>query len=75
MAVHECEVWVVVDAAGDYAVGISAEAAREKYEEDIGALNEADGFRLVKVALHVPVSVQEVCLDVPELPKVSAKAE
>lgn len=50
-----CEVFLVIDQAGDYAVGNSAEAAREKYEEDIGALNAAEGFRIVKLLVRVPL--------------------
>ncbi len=74
MAVHECECWVCVDADGNYATGTSDEEAREAYESSHMGLSECAGFRLVKVALRVPVSVQEVCLDVPELPEASARA-
>ena len=49
------DLWACVDSNGDYAVGSSDEAAREKYEEDVGALNEVAGFRLVKVAVTVPL--------------------
>ncbi len=50
----DCECWICVDANGDYAVGVGAEEARAAYENDIGPLNEADGFRLVKVNVTVP---------------------
>jgi hypothetical protein len=69
MSTTTLEVWTCVDANGDYAVGTTEEAAREKYEEDIGALNEASGFRLVKVNLTVPlpeVIELEVEADEPE---------
>ena len=62
----EVEVFVLVDAAGDYAVGNSPEAAREKYGEDVGPLEDTDGFRLVKVLLNVPLpEVVELAGDVP----------
>ncbi len=74
MATHECEVWVCVDATGDYAVGVSAEAAREKYTEDIGDLGDCEGFRLVKVTVKVPMPLDELVVDAPELPGASARA-
>jgi hypothetical protein len=49
------EMWACVDSAGDYAVGNSEEAAREKYEEDVQALSESSGFRLVKINVAVPL--------------------
>ena len=49
------ELWACIDACGDYACGTSEEAAREKYEEDIGPLSECSGFRLVKVSVSVPL--------------------
>lgn len=51
------EVWVLVDAEGNHAAGTSAEAAREAYEQDVQALVDCDGFRLVKVTLQVPLPV------------------
>ena len=55
MNVCECEIYVVIDQSGDYAVGNSADAAREKYEEDIGGLNECEGFRIVRMKVNVPL--------------------
>jgi hypothetical protein len=63
------EIWVLTDTNGDYAVGIDADEARVKYEEQIGELAVCDGFRLVKVSLSVPLpSVAEVSgsIDIPE---------
>lgn len=51
----QVEVWVVVDAEGQYAVGVDAETARRAYANEIGALEETEGFRLVKVGLTVPM--------------------
>ena len=61
-----CEVWIVCDQAGDYAVGSSADAAREKYAEDIGELSSAEGFRMVKLLVRVPLpEVVELSGDAP----------
>ena len=61
-----CEVFLVIDQAGDYAVGNSPEAAREKYAEDIGELSEAEGFRMVKLAVRVPLpELVELAVEVP----------
>ena len=49
------EVWVLVDANGDYAASDDADHVRERYGENIGELAEADGFRLVKVTVAVPL--------------------
>lgn len=49
------EVFLLCDSNGDYAVGNSADAARERYEEDIGELVNCDGFRLVKMLVKVPL--------------------
>ncbi len=58
---HEIELWACVDSEGQYEVGTSAEAARERYEQDIGILADVEGFRLVcltvRVALPVPVEL------------------
>src|SRR5262245_11035177 len=49
------ELVVLVDSCGDSAIGTDAEAAREAYEENVQALNECDGFRIVKVRVRVPL--------------------
>ncbi len=54
MGTTTVEVWVLVDAAGDSAVGASPEDCRASYEENIQALNDAEAFRMVKVSLVVP---------------------
>lgn len=56
MAVKTCqvEVWVVVASTGDYEVGRDADAAEERYADDIGG-NECR--RMVKVTLTVPLPV------------------
>lgn len=51
----DVEMWACVDDEGNYAVGASDEEAREKYEEQVQALSEASGFRLVKVTVKVPL--------------------
>lgn len=50
---YDVEVFVVVDSAGDYACGVSIDAARERYEEDVQSLADAEGFRVVKCTLKV----------------------
>lgn len=49
------EFWVLVDSTGDYAVGKDADLAKEGYENDIQPVADAEGFRLVKVALTMPL--------------------
>lgn len=55
MASNPCEVWLCVDQAGDYAVGVDAESARSAYAENIGALEDTEGHRMVKVIVTVPL--------------------
>jgi hypothetical protein len=50
----ELEIWVKVDADGDYRVGIDAEAAAEAFETDIGESADTP-TRLVKVVLTIPL--------------------
>ena len=67
MATTTIEVWACVDADGDYAVGATEEAAREKYEEDFCPLSEGSGFRLVKVNVTVPLpTVIELEVEAPD---------
>ncbi len=61
------EVWILVDAAGDYAVGTSQETAITSYEENIQPLGDSGGYRLVNLTVNVPLPVAvEVEVDVPE---------
>lgn len=54
-----CEVWITVDADGDYAVHIrSAEDSIELFDSDIGGTKPR---RTVKVTVHVPVPVVLEC--------------
>lgn len=50
---NEFDAYILVDATGAYVVGNSEDACREKYEEDIGSLNDCDGFRTVRIAAKV----------------------
>ena len=52
---HEIEVFTCIDSNGDYACGTTAEAAIEKYEEDVGDVNSTDGFRIIKAIIAVPL--------------------
>ncbi len=62
------EVFVLVDAVGDAAIGTSEQEARENYEREIQSLADADGFRLVKVSVAVPLpAVVELTAEAAEL--------
>ena len=50
-----CEVWICVDAAGDYAVGKEESEACDAYEQTIGELVNCGGYRLVKLIVNVPL--------------------
>lgn len=49
------EVVVLVDAAGNHSVGLTREAAVERYEEEVGELSAAEGVRYFHVSLTVPL--------------------
>lgn len=51
----QAEVWVLVDSCGDTAVGSTADEAKEHYEENVQAVGDCEGFRLVKVLVTVPL--------------------
>ncbi len=53
MAMHEIEVWVLVDQDGDYEVAKGADNAEERFKEEIGDC--LAGSRMVKVTLTVEV--------------------
>lgn len=54
MSKATCELWICVDAAGDYGVGKDEDAAKESYANDIGALEDCGGFRVYRLDLTVP---------------------
>jgi hypothetical protein len=70
----ECELWVTVDDAGDYAVSKeSAESAVESFNSDIGGSNPT---RTVRVVVRVPaLFVPSVSVDAPEMQPADASAE
>jgi hypothetical protein len=49
----QIEVTVVVDANGEYGVGRDADTARQNYADDVGGLDECDGFRVLVLAVDV----------------------
>lgn len=51
----DVEVFVVVSSGGDYASGATEESACEAYDNDVGSLSEAGGYRVVCVKLSVPL--------------------
>ncbi len=61
------EVFLLVDFAGDWAIGIDEAVAREAYEATVQPLADCDGFRLVKVCVKVPLpAVVELTGEAPE---------
>jgi len=66
MTNQACEVVMVVDSAGDYAVGKDLESAIEAYENEVQSIAESGGYRVVNLTLNValPESV-ELSADVP----------
>lgn len=64
----EIEVYIVVDAEGNSAIGETKEQAIERYEEEVGSLNECDGFRIVRGGFKVPrPDVMEVEVQVEDV--------
>ena len=51
----DLEIYVVVDGNGDFAVGITIENAKQVYADDFGPLEDAEGFRVVKLTVAVPL--------------------
>lgn len=49
---HDVEVWVVVDADGDYAVGKDEDEATSAFEENVGG---SGGRRCVRITVRVPL--------------------
>ncbi len=67
MAMHSVEVFIVVDADGQYVVGTSEDAVSEAYDNDIGT-SAATCRRVVKVTINVTVPESlEIEVDVPEV--------
>lgn len=56
----QVELWVCIDAVGDYGIGKDEDAAKEQYEQDIGDLSDASGFRCYQLNLSVPLPVPVV---------------
>jgi hypothetical protein len=66
------DTWLCIDSDGDYGMGKDEASAREAYENDVQSLAEANGFRLVKVAVTVPlpevIELEVEAEDVEEAP-------
>lgn len=52
------EVCIFIDENGDYAVGVSTEDATEVYENNIGPMSEANGMRLVRLSVCIPLPTE-----------------
>ena len=60
----EIEVWIVMDADGDYTVGTSESDACEAFDENLGGYGPR---RVVKLIAHMtPPVVEETTLDIPD---------
>ncbi len=49
----ECEIWIVIDPNGDYAVGVDVDAAHEAYENDIANCKVLQTYKL-KLSVPTP---------------------
>lgn len=59
------EVWVTVDADGDYECGPDAAVADERFEENISDLTGTNGLRRVKLSVTLPLpKVIEIAAEV-----------
>lgn len=75
MAKKTCEIWLVIDADGDYAVGADRDEAVENFENQIGS---AAGARIVKINAKItPPAVEETEADISDEAgeKVEAESE
>jgi hypothetical protein len=69
------DAWLCIDSDGDYGVGKDETSAREAYENDVQPLSDANGFRLVKVSVTVPLpEVIELEVEAPEVEEEAASA-
>lgn len=65
------DIWVLMDAQGDYGVGRDEDDVHNNYTDNVGDM--PSGTRLIKVKLSVPLpSVVEMTGDVPEEKAVGA---
>ncbi len=75
MAVHEVELWILVDENGDYVAAREAADLAVRYEEEIGGGPEL-ARRVVKVVVKVPVeSFVTLCGTVPAEGEASLSVE
>lgn len=55
MTTKELEIFAIIDSDGDYAVGADRDEAAERYENNVGDIDDTDGFRIVRLVVQVPV--------------------
>ena len=66
----DVEVWVKVDADGDYAVGADADTCGEAFDSDVGGNGPS---RMVRVVLHIPApQAVEIEATVPDMVNVGS---
>jgi hypothetical protein len=74
----DCEVWICIDAEGEYACGTDCDTAKSRYTDDISNANVEDGsngIRMVKVTVYIPLpTVATVQATAPPLPAVGVTA-
>ena len=49
------EMYTAVDDDGGYGVGIDADDAVKNYGDNVGAISEVRGFRIIKIFVTVPL--------------------
>ncbi len=57
---QECEVFLMVDADGNYVVGSDTDQLAERYSDDIGN-DDATPRRIVKLVVNVPLPKVSTC--------------
>ncbi len=57
MQTVDVEMWACIDSDGQYGVGHDADNARGNYADNIGALEDSEGFRLVRVTVKAPLPI------------------
>jgi predicted transcriptional regulator len=69
----EIEIAIMIDEDGDYAVHHDVDAIKERFEEEVGELDGAKAYRLVRLKVNVPTPKPATAtINVPDLPNDAA---
>lgn len=49
------ESYIIIDSNGDYTVGVTPEAARELYEQEVQSFGDCNGFRMIRIEIKAAV--------------------